>query len=68
MTVATDFRELMRLAWNLGKAKKSGNKKAIEKAQNEHDSYRDLCLKADQMNLGCTYGALDSPENFQVSL
>ncbi len=56
--VVADFRELMRLAAALGKAKKSGDAEAIAKAQKEHDAYKDVCLKADQMALGCTYGAL----------
>lgn len=56
--IVTDFRELMRLANALGKAKKSGDPEAIVKAQAAHDHYKELCLKADRMSLGVTYGQL----------
>lgn len=56
--IVTDFRVLMRLAKAVGQAEKAGDKEAIAKAQAEHDAYKDLCLKADKMNLGVPYGAL----------
>ena len=56
--IVTDFRVLMQLAQALGQAEKSGDQDAIEKAKAEHDAYRDLCLKADKMNLGIPNGAL----------
>ena len=56
--IVTDFRMLMQLAQALGQAEKSGDQDAIEKAKAEHDAYRDLCLKADKMNLGIPNGAL----------
>lgn len=39
-------------------AEKSGDQVAIVKAQEEHDAYRDLCLRADKVNLGVPYSAL----------
>jgi hypothetical protein len=42
----------------LGNAKKTGIPAEIEKAQSEHDAYRDLCLKADQMSTGLCFGDL----------
>ena len=56
--IVTDFRKLMRLAGALGQAKKSGDTEAIAKAQAAHDQYKALCLKADRMSLGMTYGQL----------
>ena len=56
--IVTDFRVLMRLARALGQAEKSGDQDAITKAKAEHDAYKDLCLRADRMNLGVTYGSL----------
>ncbi len=56
--VVTDFRVLMQYAHAVGRAKKSGDPEAIAKAEAEHDAYRDLCLKADRMSLGMTYGGL----------
>jgi len=56
--ILTDFRVLMQLARELGQAEKSGDAEVIAKAKAEHDAYRDLCLKADKMNLGVPCGAL----------
>lgn len=56
--IVTDFRVLMQLARALGQAEKSGDQDAIAKAKAEHDAYKDLCLRADRMNLGVTYGSL----------
>jgi hypothetical protein len=36
-------------ATELGKARKSGDKEWIKRAQKQHDEYRDLCLKSDNM-------------------
>ena len=58
VNVVTDFGTLLRLAHTVGKAKKSGDRVAIAKAEAEHDAYRDLCLKADRMSLGMTSGGL----------
>lgn len=57
--VVTDFGVLLRLASNLAIAEKSGNLEHIESAKKEHDEYRDLCLKADRMNVcGMKYSDL----------
>lgn len=48
----------MQLAGALGQAKKSGNLATIEKAQKEHDEYRDLCLQSDEMTTGMSVGEL----------
>ncbi len=56
--IVTDFRVLMQLARAARQAEKSGDKEAIAKAKAEHDAYKDLCLRADRMNLGVPYGAL----------
>ena len=56
--VVTDFRVLMKLARAVGQAEKSGDQEAIAKAKAEHDAYKDLCLRADRMNLGVPYGAI----------
>ena len=56
--IITDFRILMQKAHALGKAKQSGDCAKIAAAQADHDAYRDLCLKAEKMNLGVPYGSL----------
>jgi hypothetical protein len=56
--VITNFGVLMQLAKALGDAKKSGDADAIAEAQREHDDYRDLCLRADEVTLGVPYSAL----------
>lgn len=56
--VVTDFRILMRLAAEVGKAEKSGDAERLAHAKAQHDAYRDLCLEADSMALGCRYGDL----------
>lgn len=54
----TSFRTLMQLAGALGEARMRGNEEEIAKAQAEHDAYRDMCLKADEMLLDTTVGGL----------
>lgn len=54
MKIITDFGVLMRLASKLGKAKQKGTKTEIEAAQKEHDAYKKLCLKSDEMTTGFT--------------
>lgn len=56
--VITDFRALMTLAKELGAARQSGDPEAIAVAQKAHDEYARLCLDADEMTLGSTWGAL----------
>jgi len=56
--IITDFRVLMQKAHALGRAKQDGSADEIAKAQADHDAYRDLCLKAEKMNLGIPRGEL----------
>ena len=49
MKVVTNFSTLMKLAYELGKAKQSGGKERIAEAKERHDDYKDLCLSADEM-------------------
>lgn len=58
LEIVTDFRVLIQLARAVGQAEKSGDQEAIAKAKTEHDAYKELCLRADRMNLGVPYGAL----------
>jgi len=57
--VQTDFRVLMAHAVEVGRAKTSGDPQRLANAEKAHDAYRELCLMADSMSLGRTYGALD---------
>lgn len=59
--IKTDFRVLMAHAAAVGAAKKSGDPLRIENAVKEHDAYKELCLNADEMALGITWGQLDNP-------
>lgn len=56
----TDFGVLMRLASQLGKARISGDQKQIAEAQLKHDTYRDLCLKSDEMSINMIVGQLQN--------
>lgn len=56
--VVADFRVLMRYAKALGEAKKSGDADKISEAQRNHDAYATMCLRADSVNLGVTYGSI----------
>ena len=56
--IVTDFRVLMHLARAVGQAEKSGDPEVLANAKAEHDAYKDLCLRADRMNLGIPYGEL----------
>lgn len=59
MKVVANLQVLMQLAKELGNAKKSGDTAAISKAQVAHDEYKAVCLRADEMTTGLTYGHLD---------
>lgn len=54
----TSFGTLMKLAHALGQAKLHGTPEDIEKAQKDHDVYRDLCLESDEIDTGLRYGHL----------
>ena len=49
--LVTNFGILMRLAKEESEAKKLGDKERIKKAEEEHESYRQLCLMADSMTI-----------------
>lgn len=49
MEVVVFFETLIHFAKKLGIARQSGNEKEIANAKQEHDAYRDCCLKADRM-------------------
>ena len=57
-TVA-DFGTLMRYASALGKARQNGSPEEIEEAQRKHDEYKKICLEADEMSTGYTFGTLN---------
>lgn len=59
MEIVTSFSTLMKLAHELGQAKKSKDPERIKKAQERHDAYRDLCLKADRMTLPVCNAEMD---------
>lgn len=48
----------MQLAGALGQARLRGDAEEIARAEAEHDAYRDVCLKADEMLLDTTVGEL----------
>lgn len=54
--VITDFRVLMSLAHELGKARLSKDVERIEIAKRKHDEYKHLCLQSDEINIGLTHG------------
>lgn len=47
----TFWSTLIQLAYEEGQAKLSGDPERIAKATEAHESYRDLCLKSDEMIL-----------------
>lgn len=57
--IVTSFQTLMHYAHELGKARLSGDPERIQIATENHDAYRDLCLRSDEMTLGCTRGEVE---------
>ncbi len=49
MSTMTFFSTLMHYAREEAKARESGDEARIKKAAEEHESYRQLCLKSDGM-------------------
>lgn len=49
--IVSNFGVLLRLACDLGKAKKLGNQEDIDKAQKAHDEYKKICLLSDKMTI-----------------
>jgi hypothetical protein len=47
--IITFFSTLMKLAKDVNKAKKTGDKEQIRLAEEKHENYRSLCLKSDKM-------------------
>ena len=58
MRIIASFGELVRRASVLGKAEQSGDKEAIDKARIAHNEYKEICLNADELTTGLTYGEL----------
>jgi len=58
LKIITNFNVLMQKARTLGQARLSKDPEKIAKAEADHDAYRDLCLRSDEMSLDCTYGNL----------
>lgn len=56
--IVTSFQHLLYLSREEYKAKKSGNIQEYEHAKKLHQEYKELCLKADKMDIGMTFGAL----------
>jgi hypothetical protein len=47
ITIQTPYETLFQLAFELGKAKLEGDAEKIKQAQEAHDAYKQLCLKAE---------------------
>jgi len=58
MKVVTSFATLMKLASELGKARLSGDEERIHVAKENHDAYKELCLKSDEMMLNCNLNTI----------
>lgn len=60
MRVVASTGTLLRLAAELGKARKVGDPQGIQEAQKRHDDYLEVCRRADEMSTGMTRGDLDA--------
>lgn len=60
LKIVTNFGVLLRLAKAQADAEKEGDPDKIKKATQDHESYRQLCLKADRMDLGYNRKFLDN--------
>ena len=54
LTVVTSFTVLMRLAYDVGQAKREKDPKKLEQAEERLAAYEQLCKDADQVSLGVT--------------
>ena len=54
--VMASFPALMKLAGDVGRAKKSGNPARLREAERLLDDYVEICRKSDGMITGATYG------------
>lgn len=61
MKVVTFFSTLIQLAREEAEARKGGDPVRIEKASADHEAYRQLCLKADEMRI--PYPSSQSTDN-----
>lgn len=52
MKVVTFWHTLMKLAKEVGEAKRSRDPERTRKAEEEHDAYKQLCLESDEMAIG----------------
>jgi len=59
MKVIADLGLLMRLAREVNIAKADGCPEKIKIAQNEHNSYKEICLKADETATGLTVAEME---------
>jgi len=62
LKIITSLNVLGQYTIALRKAKIGGDPELIEKAQQEFDAYHKLCMEADELSLGMTYGALFEKE------
>jgi len=56
--VVASFSTLMKLAKEVGDARRSGDKERLAEAERAHDAYKEICLKADELHTGYRYGDL----------
>lgn len=66
MKIITDFRILIALAHEVGKANKRGNKEEIEKVEREHNAYKELCLRAKEVSLGISKGEFGNTQETNI--
>lgn len=59
LKIVCDMRTLMKYAYDLGQARLSKDPERIAEAKEKHDSYKRICLDADEIRLGMTRGKLD---------
>ena len=52
LRIVTHFGTLMRLAKAAADARREGDPEKIAKAEKEHEDYRQMCLKSDEMVIG----------------
>lgn len=58
MKIVASFQTLIKLAKEVGDAKRSGDKQRLADAERAHEAYKEICLKADELHTGYTYGDL----------
>lgn len=58
MKIVANFQTLMKLAKEVGDAKRSGDEQRLAQAERAHNAYKEICVKADELHTGYTYGDL----------